>query len=126
VRPSQALQQESNASDAVLFVHRLLCVLTGSVVVAINSAVARAAVERAAGAAEGLAALDALKDDAQLAAYQPFGRRAQRCSPGPATRKPPRRAIGLESDPAVRRFLQAELSRTGACAIGSSQQATRG
>ena len=56
-----------------------------------------------------------LKDDAQLARYQPYwAARAAllaRTGSAQAAAEAYRRAIGLESDPAVRRFLQAELSR---------------
>jgi len=66
-------------------------------------------------AAEGLAALDALNVDTQLAEYQPYwAARAAlpaRSGDADAASEAYRRAIGLESDPAVRRFLQAELAR---------------
>ena len=86
----------------------------GSVVIAINRAVALAAhLDGPRGAVEGLAALDALKDDAQLAGYQPYwAARAAllaRTGSAQAAAETYRRAIGLESDPAVRRFLQAQL-----------------
>lgn len=101
---------------AGVLLYDALLALTGSVVVAINRAVALATqVNGPLGAAEGLAALDALKDDALLA----------RTGNAQTAAEAYRRAIGLESDPTVRRFLQAELSRTGACAIGPSRQATR-
>jgi len=84
-----------------------LLALTGSPVVAINRAVALAETQ---GAAAGLAALDALSDDARLAEYQPYwaaragllARMEETLEAGRAYE----RAIGLESDPAVRRFLQ--------------------
>ena len=81
--------------------------MTGSPVVAINRAVA---VAETRGAAAGLAALDALSDDARLAEYQPYwAARAQLLARMGDTLEANRayeRAIGLESDPAVRRFLQ--------------------
>jgi RNA polymerase sigma-70 factor (ECF subfamily) len=84
-----------------------LFALTGSPVVAINRAVAGAETQ---GAAVGLAALDALSDDARLAQYQPYwAARAvllARIGEVPEAVCAYERAIGLESDPAVRRFLQ--------------------
>ena len=85
--------------------------LTDSVVVAINRAVALA---RTRGAADGLAALDALPADARLAQYQPYWAAcaALLAQTGHANEAAQayRRAIGLESDPAVRRFLQQQLT----------------
>jgi RNA polymerase sigma-70 factor (ECF subfamily) len=84
-----------------------LLALTDSPVVAINRAVARA---EAHGPAVGLAALDALSDDARLAEYQPYwAARAvllARTGATPEAINAYQRAIGLERDPAVRRFLQ--------------------
>ncbi len=104
---------------AIVELYDALLALTGSVVVAINRAVALAAhLNGPRGAAEGLAALDALKDDAQLAEYQPYwAARAAllaRTGSAQAAAEAYRRAIGLESDPAVRRFLQAELRSASA------------
>jgi RNA polymerase sigma-70 factor, ECF subfamily len=84
-----------------------LLALTGSPVVAINRAVAIAETQ---GAAAGLAALDALSDDARLVEYQPYWAAravllARIGDTGEAIRAYDR-AIGLERDPAVRRFLQ--------------------
>jgi hypothetical protein len=62
------------------------------------------------GAAAGLAALDALSDDARLADYQPYwAARAvllARIGETPDAIRAYERAIGLERDPVVRRFLQ--------------------
>jgi RNA polymerase sigma-70 factor, ECF subfamily len=84
-----------------------LFALTDSPVVAINRAVA---IAEAQGAAAGLAALDALSDDTRLADYQPYwAARAGLLARMEETQEAGRayeRAIGLESDPAVRRFLQ--------------------
>jgi RNA polymerase sigma-70 factor (ECF subfamily) len=68
------------------------------------------AVAQTRGAAAGLAALDEIASDPRLADYQPFW--AARA--GLLARLPDiaqadsayQRAIGLEADPAVRRFLQ--------------------
>ena len=84
-----------------------LAALTASPVVAINRAVARAELD---GPAAGLVALDALSNDARLADYQPYwAARAgllARNGDVDAAEQAYERAIGLESDPAVRRFLQ--------------------
>ena len=97
--------------DAIVRLYDALFAMTGSVVVAINRAVALA---EARGAAQGLAALDALEGDARLAEYQPYwaARAALLARTGSAAAAADayRRAIGLESDPAVRRFLQRQLS----------------
>jgi len=81
--------------------------ITGSPVVAINRAIA---VAEARGPAAGLAALDALMDKARLADYQPYwAARAgllARTGARDAADQAYMRAIGLESDPAVRRFLE--------------------
>lgn len=88
-----------------------------SVVARINRAVALAG---AHGAADGLAALNALHGDARLAEYQPYwaARAALLARTGDADRAADayRRAIGLESDPAVRRFLQDQLAEITASA----------
>ena len=64
--------------------------------------------------AAGLAVLDALSDDARLAEYQPYwAARAGLLARMEETQEADRayaRAIGLESDPAVRRFLQGKRS----------------
>jgi len=62
------------------------------------------------GAVAGLAALDALAGDQRLADYQPYwAARAvllQQTGEAEAAEEAYDRAIGLETDPAVRRFLQ--------------------
>ena len=74
---------------------------------AINRAIA---VAETRGPAAGLATLDALADDARLSDYQPYwAARADllaRNGDAAAADRAYERAIGLESDPAVRRFLQ--------------------
>ena len=75
--------------------------------VAINRAVA---VAETRGRAAGHAALGALADDARLAEYQPYwaARAGLLAETGDtdAAAEAYQRAIGLEADPAVRRFLQ--------------------
>ena len=84
-----------------------LYTITGSPVVAVNRAVA---VSEARGAAEGLAALDAIAADPRLSEYQPYwaARADLLAALGniAAADEAYRMAIGLESDAAVRRFLQ--------------------
>ena len=81
-------------------------------VVAINRAGARAETR---GPAEGLAALDAAAADVRIAEYQPYwAARAEllaRAGDHAAARVAYDRAIGLEADPAVRRFLQQQRAR---------------
>ncbi|MBZ9710081.1 RNA polymerase sigma factor [Mesorhizobium sp. ESP7-2] len=81
--------------------------IAGSPVVAINRAVAIAETE---GAVAGLAALYVLGDNKRLDDYQPYwAARAgllARLGQGPQAVEAYDRAIGLERDPAVRRFLQ--------------------
>jgi RNA polymerase sigma-70 factor, ECF subfamily len=93
--------------QAIEMLYGALATLTGSPVVAINRAVA---IAETRGPVAGLAALDDLKDDPQLAAYQPYwAARAGLLARTGAFAEADRAyelAIGLESDPAVRRFLQ--------------------
>ncbi|MFD1981946.1 RNA polymerase sigma factor [Mesorhizobium newzealandense] len=93
--------------DAIRGFYDALSVIAGSPVVAINRAVAIAEAE---GAAAGLAALYVLGDDKRLDDYQPYwaaraGLLARLGKIGKAVEAYDR-AIGLERDPAVRRFLQ--------------------
>ena len=118
VQSAHAARRLSGKTDwaAILELYDALLALTGSVVVAINRAVALAVhVGGPRGAAEGLVTLDTLKDDAGLAEYQPYWAACAallaRAGDTQAAGEAYRRAIGLESDPAVRRFLQAELAR---------------
>ncbi len=84
-----------------------LFALTGSPVVAINRAIAMAETR---GPAAGLTALETLAGDRRLAEYQPYwAARAGLLSRTGAIAEADRAyqlAIGLEPDPAVRRFLQ--------------------
>jgi predicted RNA polymerase sigma factor len=92
---------------AVVQIYDALLELSGSPVVAINRALALAEVY---GAAAGLESLERLTGDARLTEYQPFwAARAEllaRTGAGTAARHAYEVAIGLERDPAVRRFLQ--------------------
>jgi RNA polymerase sigma-70 factor (ECF subfamily) len=84
-----------------------LLALSGSPVVAINRALAVAEV---AGAATALEILQGLSADKRLTEYQPYwAARAEllaRCGAAAEARHAYEVAIGLERDPAVRRFLQ--------------------
>lgn len=89
-----------------------LCALTASPVAALNRAVAMA---QTRGAEAGLALLDELAADPRLACYQPYwAARAEllaRCGRAGEAAQAYRQAIGLESDAAVRRFLQGRAAR---------------
>ena len=93
--------------EAIAHLYDNLLALSESPVVAINRAIA---IAEARGAAQGLAALDALSGDARLAEYQPYwAARAGLLALGgdiEAAGLAYERAIGLEADPAVRRVLQ--------------------
>jgi RNA polymerase sigma-70 factor (ECF subfamily) len=113
VQSAHAARRLTGVTDwaAIVQLYDALLGRTTSVVVAINRAVAIAA---ARGAAEGLAALDVIHDDPRLAEYQPYwaARAALLAQTGRAAQAADayRRAIGLEADPAVRRFLQDQLA----------------
>jgi RNA polymerase sigma-70 factor (ECF subfamily) len=113
VQSAHAARRRSGSTDwtAILHLYDALLAMTGSVVVAINRAVALAELH---GAERGLAALDALQDDARLAQYQPYwaARAALHARGGnaAAAAEAYRRAIGLEPDPAVRAFLQRQMA----------------
>jgi RNA polymerase sigma-70 factor (ECF subfamily) len=118
VQSAHAARRLSGSTDwaSIVQLYDGLFAMTGSVVVALNRAVALAEAGCGPrGAADGLAALAALNVDTQLAEYQPYwAARAAllaRSGDAQAAGDAYRRAIGLESDPAVRRFLQAELVR---------------
>jgi RNA polymerase sigma-70 factor (ECF subfamily) len=84
-----------------------LCAITGSPVAAINRAIA---VAETRGPAAGLAALPTPAGGSRLAEYQPYwAARAEllaRLGEISAAQEAYDQAIGLEADPAVRRFLQ--------------------
>jgi RNA polymerase sigma-70 factor (ECF subfamily) len=109
VQSAHAVRRRSGRADwaAIERLYDALAAMTGSPVVAINRAIAVAETQ---GPAPGLAALDALADDARLSDYQPYwAARAEllaRSGDAAAADRAYEQAIGLESDPAVRRFLQ--------------------
>lgn len=91
---------------AIVLLYDGLMQLTDSPVVAINRAVALA---QAHGVERGWTALRAVTDDARVADYQPYwAARAEllaRLGQREAAQAAYQRAVGLEIDPAVRRFL---------------------
>ena len=98
---------------AVLQLYDALLALTASPVVAVNRALAVAEIE---GAESALQTLDRVAADARVPEYQPYwAARAEllsRIGAGAAARQSYEIAIGLERDPAVRRFL---LRRQAMC-----------
>jgi RNA polymerase sigma-70 factor, ECF subfamily len=99
---------------AIAALYDALWAMTGSPVVAINRAVA---LGETGGPAAALAALDQVGGDASLAQYQPYwAARAEflaRLGRAGEADEAYVHAIGLESDPAVRRFLQEKRARLG-------------
>jgi RNA polymerase sigma-70 factor, ECF subfamily len=97
---------------AIVTLYDALATMSGSPVVAVNRAVALAEID---GPAAGLRALDAVGDIPRLADYQPlWAARAgllAKIGDVAAARDAYDRATGLESDPAVRRFLIGRKSR---------------
>jgi RNA polymerase sigma-70 factor, ECF subfamily len=108
VQSAHAVRRIAGRPDwaAIEGLYDALAALTGSPVVAINRAIA---IAETRGAAAGLAALDALAEDRRLADYQPYwaARAALLARTGARddADKAYELAIGLEADPAVRRFL---------------------
>ncbi|MBZ9717487.1 RNA polymerase sigma factor [Mesorhizobium sp. XAP10] len=109
VQSAHAARRLTGRTDwaAIRELYDALLSIAGSPVVAINRAVAIAEAE---GAVAGLAALYVLGDDKRLDDYQPYwAARAgllARLGQEPQACEAYDRAIGLERDPAVRRFLQ--------------------
>jgi RNA polymerase sigma-70 factor (ECF subfamily) len=112
IQSAHVIRRRTGRADwpAIVQLYDALLALTGSPVVAINRAVA---IAETRGAAEGLAALDAIDAagaDARLADYQPYwaARAGLLAGSGDTAAADAAyvRAIGLEADPAVRRFLQ--------------------
>jgi RNA polymerase sigma-70 factor (ECF subfamily) len=114
VQSAHGIRRRSGHADwvAIERLYDALALLTGSPVVAINRAIAIAETQ---GPHAALAALDAVAGDPRLADYQPYwAARAgvlERLGDTGAAEQAYQRAIGLESDPAVREFLQQR--RTG-------------
>ncbi|MER8859360.1 MULTISPECIES: DUF6596 domain-containing protein [unclassified Mesorhizobium] len=111
VQSVHATRRRTGQTDwaAIRNFYDALSAISGSPVISINRAVAIAEAE---GAAAGLAALYVLGDDKRLNDYQPYwaARAGLLARLGNAAQAVEAydRAIGLERDPAVRRFLQAK------------------
>ena len=109
VQSAHVIRRRTGRADwgAIAQLYDALLALTGSPVVAINRAVA---IAETRGASAGLAALDEIASDTRLSDYQPYwAARASLLARVPDIAQADRayqRAIGLEADPAVRRFLQ--------------------
>jgi RNA polymerase sigma-70 factor, ECF subfamily len=109
VQSAHAARRSTGTTDwaAIVCLYDGLLALTGSPVVAINRAIAIAETD---GAAAGLAILDGLSAERRLADYQPYwaarARLLTRIGEIEAAEDAYDRAIGLEVDEAVRRFLQ--------------------
>ena len=109
VQSAHVVRRRGRGADwgAIERLYDALLATTGSPVVAINRAVA---IAETRGPAAGLAALDAIGDVRRLADYQPFwAARAGLLARTGATADADaayQRAIGLERDAAVRRFLE--------------------
>ncbi len=116
VQSAHAVRRRTGRADwqAILELYDALLRLTGSPVVAINRAVA---VGELHGPRAALVALDAVAGDARLADYQPYwaARAGMLALAGErdAADAAYLRAIGLEADPAVRRFLQGKRAALG-------------
>jgi RNA polymerase sigma-70 factor (ECF subfamily) len=108
VQSAHAVRRLTGSADwrAIAAIYGALLERTGSPVVAVNRAVALAEVD---GALVGLAALEVVAGDARLDTYQPYwAARAEllaRAGEVEAARDAYERAIGLESDASIRRFL---------------------
>jgi RNA polymerase sigma-70 factor, ECF subfamily len=109
VQSAHVARRRGGATDwaAIERLYDGLCAITGSPVAAINRAIA---VAETRGSAAGLAALPVVADGSRLADYQPYwAARAEllaRLGEAAAAGEAYEMAIGLEADPAVRRFLQ--------------------
>lgn len=109
VQSAHVVRRRTGRADwpAIERIYDALLALTGSPVVALNRAVA---VAETRGPVAGLEALAALADHPRVSDYQPYwAARASllaRRGDAAAADAAYERAIGLETDPAVRRFLQ--------------------
>lgn len=114
VQSAHSVRRHGGAPDraAILQLYEALAALTQSPVAALNRAVALAEVH---GPGAALEAIDALADEPRLREYQPYwAARAHvlaLCGRRPEAASAYERAIGLERDDAVRRFLQRRAAR---------------
>jgi RNA polymerase sigma-70 factor (ECF subfamily) len=109
VQSAHVVRRRTGAADwaAIERLYGALFAITGSPVIAINRAIALA---QTRGPAAGLAVLDAVAQQTRVLDYQPYWAARAELSASmadvPAADAAYRRAIGLEADPAVRRYLQ--------------------
>jgi RNA polymerase sigma-70 factor (ECF subfamily) len=114
VQSAHSVRRLTGRSDwgAIVRLYDQLWALTGSAVVAINRAIAVAETE---GPAAGLAAMDGIAQDPRVWEYQPYWAALAdllaRAGAADAADQAYAQAIGLESDPAMRGFLQDRRSR---------------
>lgn len=114
VQSAHVVRRRRGSADwaAIVQLYDALWAMTGSPVVAINRAVA---IAETRGVEAGLAELDELRSDPRLAQYQPYwAARAEllvRAGRADEADKAFELAIGLESDPAVRKYLQMRRDR---------------
>lgn len=117
IQSAHTVGRRAGATDwpAVERLYDGLCAITASPVASINRAIA---VAETRGPAAGLAALPVTTAGSRLMEYQPYwAARAElsaRLGDPAAASEAYARAIGLEADPAVRRFLQKRLAEMSA------------
>jgi RNA polymerase sigma-70 factor, ECF subfamily len=116
IQSAHVVRRVTGVADwpAIEGLYEALVTLTGSPVAAVNHAVA---VAETRGAAAGLALLDGLGGDRRLFEYQPYWAcRAELLARSGAAEEADvayRRAIGLETDEGVRRFLEGRRAARG-------------
>lgn len=117
IQSAHVVRRRTGRADwaAIEQLYDALIAITGSPVAALNRAIATVETQ---GPAAALAALDALGGDTRLAQYQPYwAARAgllERMGHVDAADAAYQQAIGLESDPAVRDFLQQRRTASAA------------
>ncbi len=113
IQSAHAARRFDGTTDwqAILTLYDALVAMTGSVLAAVNRAVA---LGRVSGPRAGVEALDGIATDARLAAYQPYwaARAALHAAAGDRERADAayERAIGLARDPAARAYLAARAA----------------
>lgn len=116
IQSAHVVRRRTGQTDwqAIEKIYDVLYALTGSPVVVINRAIA---IAETRGVESALAELDTVAEDKRLAQYQPYwAARAEllaRSGKIEAAKLAFQQAIGLESDPAVRHFLQQRLEKLG-------------
>jgi len=116
IQSAHVVRRRTGRADwaAIEHLYDALLALTASPVVAINRAIA---IAQTRGPAAALRELDTLADDSRLAQYQPYwaarSELLERIGDVQAAVSAYDQAIGLESDPAVRYFLQQRRGKLG-------------